>query len=194
MHLSKYIISGVRTAERMRQRIAGPCYFSGHRLWTAKENKILRSTYPDYSAALEQLPGRSLYAIRTHVRELGIQRRNHIWTGAEIVRLRKLFPTATWPELQAAFPGLTRNAIKVSARHRGLARARRRFKPTGDWLLDEVRTRCFALGYTMLDLDILARTKSYFRNRSWTHRRADRARLCKAVEALGGTLSVAWQD
>jgi hypothetical protein len=46
----------------------------------------------------------------------------------------------------------------------------------------------------MHDLDIIAKTGTYFRRRNWKRRRHHVAKIAMAVEALGGTFSIAWAD
>lgn len=65
----------------------------------------------------------------------------------------------------------------------------------GSTLLDAIRRRCADLGYSMVDLDAVARTKRYFQYAQWKSSGSfNVARLSKAVEALGGELSAVWRD
>ena len=69
-----------------------------------------------------------------------------------------------------------------------------RFSPTGDGFLDVVRTRCRQLKVTMADLDRWARTGTYFYKARWLqHGTVSRPKLCRAIQALGGTLSISWR-
>lgn len=61
--------------------------------------------------------------------------------------------------------------------------------------MDEIRMGCLELGYTMPDIDALARSKSYFTSAQWGNRLGlpQHKALIKAVYALGGTLTINWE-
>lgn len=95
----------------------------------------------------------------------------------------------------AAFPGLRWNQISAKAGHIGVQREKRPLLPTGHPLLDAIRARATSLGYSMVDVDELARTRTYFRKAGWCgHQKANVKHAGKAVAALGGQLSAQWLE
>lgn len=167
----------------------------GHPIWTPEEIKILDRLYPDYARLLRRLPNRTYSGIRYKARSRGLVSVRHIWTGAEVSRLRRMYPKASRVELLTAFPALRWRQIAAKARHIGVRREKRPLAPTGQALLDAIRSRATSLGYSMGDIDELARTRTYFRKAGWCgHQKANVEHAGKAVAALGGRLSVQWQD
>jgi hypothetical protein len=178
---------------RARIRKAGVTA-KGYPLWTPAEDEKVRRLYPDYRALRRALRRRTYHAIRGRVLTLGITNKRHIWTGAEVVRLRKLYFTAARAELHAAFPGLTLRQIVGKARHVKLSRQRRRPSPTGFPILDDIRERAFKLNYSMVDLDAIARTGRYFQTGNWSSNGVNKLAACKAIEALDGEIRASWND
>jgi len=156
--------------------------------WSAVEDKILRQTYPDYLAMLEQIPTRTYAGIRGRVRLLGIATRRHTWTGKELKDIEKLRRQGkTWPEIARIFPSRSLSRAQMLLRHRP-GRARRFF---GLPLLDAVRSRAFDAGMTLRQLDRLASTEGHFAH-SDPHENL--ACIARAVEALGGELAIEWPE
>jgi hypothetical protein len=60
-------------------------------VWTAAEMRIVQRLYPDYEAMLKALPNRSYWAIRGFAQNYGIASKRHVWTTAEISKLRALY-------------------------------------------------------------------------------------------------------
>jgi hypothetical protein len=168
----------------------------GNRIWSEEETDTLRRLYPDYKAAMKALPGRSYYAIRAEARSSGIARRRHVWTTAELACLKKMAAAgASNKEMFAAFPGFTQHQVIGKLAHRKIRRKRRPFKVTGYPLIDSIRERCHRLGWSMVDLDAIARTRRYFTTQAWsTNGYISTAPVAKAVEVLGGALTVTWKD
>jgi hypothetical protein len=123
--ISFYNYRSARTAARMRDRIARIGYVNGYPLWSDSEDQALRRTYPDYTAIRRELPDRTFFAIKERVRQLAIQKRYHTWTGADLVKLRRLYPIATKQELLAAFPGPGFSAIEKMAHVKNIRKNRR---------------------------------------------------------------------
>jgi len=192
-HLERSLM-GVEAARRLRERTGKTS--RGYDLWTSEDNEALKRLYPDYRAALKAFPGRTLMALKKQAAELGIVRRRHIWTGAEITRLRKLAASgASRKEMIAAFAPLREKQVTGAIEEYRLRRGRRPFKPTGHAALDVVRARCFALRLNMADLDAMARTGRYFTEQRWI--RSHKVRLdylARAIEALGGTYTITWES
>jgi hypothetical protein len=193
MHISRHIYDSAISAERGRQQVARTGFMCSNRVWRLEEDRVLFEHYPDYSALRKALPNRTYNAIRWRVAKLGIQKRHHIWTGGDVVRLRKLYPSASKRELLAAFPGQTLDSLTSFARRRHMSRKRPVCQVTGRPLLDAIRSRCAELGYSMHDLDKMARTKRYFQASRWQQTKSEKnAAIFKAVRVLEGTLSVIW--
>jgi hypothetical protein len=191
------LVSGAQTSIRSRALAKKRGYMNVHGrawpLWTAEEDEMVRKLCPDYMALRKKLPGRTHYAIQMRTRTLGVSKHIHTWTGAEIARLRRLWSSADKNTILAAFPGLSWPKIRSTAKRRKFYRPERSFQPTGNSLLDQVRARCRYLKYTMRDLDALARTGNYFTRLDWKHGHQI-AKVAKAAKALGGKISVSWED
>jgi hypothetical protein len=190
----QYATRGAAAAARIRKQMqrTGKNPW-GQWLWTGQEDKILRASYPDYKVARKALRRRTHQALLHRARILGVAKKYQIWTGAEISRLRKLYPDASRKDILTALPGLRWEQIVARAQHAGFRRNRKRFKPTGDLLLDRILERAWDLRLTMVDLDDLARTKKYFQSGNWrSSRTPNRARVLRAVEALGGAMEIRW--
>lgn len=166
-----------------------------HWVWTEHEDDKLRRLYgtATYSEIAKRFKGRTSHAIRWRARFLGLTPRRHIWTGADIVRLRRLYRHATPTEVCAAFPGLSWIQIRQAARYHGLTRPRRKYVSTGVDALDEIRLRAFELGYSMSDVDKLARSKKYFERAGWLSGHINYAAIGRAVAALDGTITATWR-
>jgi hypothetical protein len=79
------------------------------------------------------------------------------------------------------------------ANHVGIRRARRELVSTGHPLIDQIRDRASDLNLSMVDLDAMAVTKKYFQRAGWVNGNLNRKAMLRAVEALGGEVSVQWQ-
>ena len=163
-----------------------------NRRLTRREDNLIRTSYPDYVWLQKKLRHRSYSALRSRAGALRLRPKQHRWTQSERALLVKLFGHVSRQELRAAFPGLSYSAL---ARQRAatVSPQPRTLSSTGDPYLDAIRVRCRALKVSMKDLDRWARTGSYFYKAAWLSvGKANRAKLCKAIEALGGTLTVVW--
>ncbi len=49
-----------------------------------------------------------------------------------------------------------------------------------------------AIGWSMADLDAACGFEKYFNRRNWTHRTSNSKAVFKAIEVLGGKVSVVW--
>lgn len=192
--LHERVYRNARTAERMRRVIRKIGHVRGWPLWTDKEDAVLRASYPDYAEASRRLPHRTYDALRGRAIALGIQKRRHIWRASEISRLRKLYPYASHKEIESEFPFATWMQIKGVAKYHNIRRPRGRLGGTPIPILDAIRDRCYELGYSMVDLDCIAKTGKYFQARYWKKCRRANGRCLRAIEALGGNISVKWED
>lgn len=179
-------------AQRMRARVHRAGEIAGQKLWTDQERETIRQLAPDYQALRKALRRRSYVAIRAQAGKLGLTKEIHIWTGAELSKLRKLYPEASPQDICAAFPHSTWHNIQQTARYHGFRRKRKGYKLTGIPGLDEVRRRCFEIGWTMPDLDKAARTGKYFSKAGWIGKRTNHRALGRAIEALDGAIMPEW--
>lgn len=162
--------------------------------WTDEECAVLVSLKGNYAEMQKCLPHRTLAAIRGQCAKMGLRKSIHVWTAAEISKLRRLFGSAPRAEICAAFPHCTWASIDQVARYRGLRRRARRYADTGIPPLDAVRARCFEIRWSMVDLDKAARTGTYFQHARWFGRKINHRALGRAIVALGGRAQVRWPD
>lgn len=188
------VVQAADASERAKARIRKTGRTpNGHRLWTEREDAIVCDLYPDYKSLRRRLKRRTLAAIRYRAQHLGIQRRVHKWTGFEVARLRKRYPAGTRAEIMAIVPTVTWIAASWRARNAG-ARRIKRYKITGFPVLDAIRQRCLELNYSMVDLDALARTGSYFAKAQWVSSGvANDQKLARAAKALDGVMTIVWR-
>ncbi|MGU3416640.1 SANT/Myb-like DNA-binding domain-containing protein [Enterobacteriaceae bacterium C34A] len=93
--------------------------------WSKEEIQILRdhySTGEGLQRISKRLPGRSIKAIATHARKLGIQSGIYLarsWSEKEVTLLEQYYPTLGVKTV-AKLPGRTENALKLMARKLGI--------------------------------------------------------------------------
>lgn len=179
------------TRRRIRLRGTTP---TGDRIWTAGEDDICRQHHGDYEALQAKLPHRSYSALRSRCQALGLRPNRQIMTANELSRLRRLYPTANHQELQAAFPGRSIERIRRTCSYYRITRNRQPLKETGYAIIDEIRLRCFELNYSMVDLDDIAGTGSYFSKANWHTQGLNAKAVYRAVKVLDGELTVRWND
>jgi hypothetical protein len=189
--LAKNVAAGARAKRRM---VRAGVNMRGRKLWTDDERKILAKYYPDYEQIQRRLPDRTHAALILAAKYLGIQKKVKHWTAADISRLRRLYTSAApISEILAAFPWSCLVNIRCMANKRGFYRPRRPYKPTGIPAIDEIRRRCFEIGWSMADLDKEARTKTYFQHARWHNRKSTNHReIGRAIEALDGIVMPKW--
>jgi hypothetical protein len=193
MRLLYAAMSAART-ERARERMIRMGRTpNGHILWTERENDVVRELYPNYQALRKALRRRTYNSLRWRTRLLGVARKRHIWLGTEVSRLRRLYPKADRGDIMIAFPEMSWQQIAAKARHIGVRRVRRKLNSTGYPLIDVIRDRAFDLRLSMVDLDAMAGTRRYFQKAAWCNGYINRKALMRAVEALGGEVSIHWQ-
>lgn len=187
---------GAQALRRYRERTG--TVGRGHKIWTAQEDETLRRLYPNYRAMVKALPNRTMVAVRFRVRAIGAAQPYvcHRWTAAEISRMRRLAASgATRREIIAAFAPLTKNQVVNALAYHRVVRKKSPLRPSGHPALDAVRARCRELRLSMSDLDAMARTRTYFRQAQWAKGRGvNLERIAKAIQALGGTFTVAWDS
>lgn len=182
-------------AARMRAiTLARGTSCQGYPLWTEAEDDICRKFYPDYDALISVLPRRTRCAVKTRCVMLKITNQKRPWTGTERSRLRKMYRMSSREELRTAFPDRSHGSLTEKAREIGVCRAKQPYVPTGDPLLDELRSECFRQKISMPDLDVIARARSYFKQKSWRGLRGCLKMniIVRAIRELGGTVHVEW--
>lgn len=189
---ARNVASGQRARERMRR--AGVT-MNGQKLWDDTERQVLLDHRGNYNEMCKRLPHRSRVAIAGQCGKMGLRRKLHVWTAAEVFKLKKIYAKASVQEICAAFPhSIWGNIIQV-ARYHGLRRdCRKPYKLTGIPALDEVRRRCFEIRWSMADLDKAARTGTYFRRSGWIGKRINHRALGRAIEALDGVVQAQWNE
>ncbi|ODT71616.1 MAG: hypothetical protein ABS75_07290 [Pelagibacterium sp. SCN 63-23] len=167
---------------------------SGQPLWTPEEISTLKANLPGYREVMKKLKRRSYFAVRHKTQSLGLAPKRHIWTAAEISKLRKLYGGRIEQSYLDAFPGVTRNGLQKVANYYNIFRPKKPYEPTGHPLIDQIRARALELGYTMADVDKLARSNNFFAKANWHSGSAPPQHLARAVAALGGRLKAEWDD
>lgn len=192
-----YLARGAAAADRMRRHLARSGEtMNGHPLWTLLEIDTLKRLYPlmGYTEIAKRLKRRSYWAIRHKAQEVGLTKKRHVWTGADILKLRRVYTRGTVQEVRAAFPDFDLEHIRSIANNHGIVRPRKPFKATGIPAVDQIRTRAFELGYSMPDVDQLARTKRYFQNAGWHTGHVKHRAIAQAIMALNGVVAANWQE
>lgn len=162
--------------------------------WSASEDETVKALYPDRKAIRKALPLRSHWAVRSRAQILGLAPKRHVWTGAQLKLLKRLYPSASKRELLAAFPWATYIGICATANHYGLVRNRALPTSSGYKVIDQIRGRAALVGYTMVQFDALAGTGVFFSKAKWSRGEEFKPEIGKAVSALGGTLRIDWGE
>jgi hypothetical protein len=165
----------------------------GHKLWTSDEDEVVRSLFPDYRAMHEALPHRSYSGFRYKAKLLKLVKPRPQFTAKELSIVRRVYPNGTQKELLALLPGRAWPAIRKFAAHNGIYRERVPFRPTGVAVLDQIRSRCRELNYTMPDLDKLVKSKKYFSDAKWLSGHIHLRAIGRAVRVLFGDLKADWK-
>lgn len=168
----RWAARGARAAAMARERIAKTGMAPGGRpVWTDRETALLAVIFPDYERAVAVLGRRTYAAVKQRARSMGLTKRHHIWTGAAVARLRRLYPSADHATLATSFPGVPIEKIRSKAQEIGVYRNRRQLIKTGIPEIDQIRGRAFELNISMVDLDAMAKTKKYFQKAGWLSER-----------------------
>lgn len=153
----------IKRSDRAKKYIQRAGYTNaGDRLWQPWEDEIVLKYRHDLKQAAQELD-RTLIAITGRRHTLGCRKyAHHRWTGAQIVKLRKIYPCAPMKEVLEAFPFASYSMILHAAQRFGVRRHRKPFMPTGNPLLDAVRARCFDLHFSLYDLDQMVSQKTFY--------------------------------
>ena len=196
MYLSQFN-DHTKAAQRLRDRIKQlGTTLDGKRLWTDEEDDMCRRLYPDYVAMSRSIPDRTKPALKSRCRDLAITRSRNHFTARDIKTMRAAYPSLDMPALLKLMPGRTAAVLHAKASDMGLTRPKPQYKPTGNYLLDALRQRCFEEGYTMSDLDEYVKKDRYFRRRHWCGPRGviSYTHIVRAIHELGGRLRIEWSD
>jgi hypothetical protein len=167
----------------------------GQKLWDDAERQVLLDCRGDYKSMCRRLKHRTYNAIRWQHAKMGLQKSKHVWSAAEVAKLRKMYPKGSVEEISAAFPHSRWANICAQARYRGFRRENRlTYKLTGIAALDDVRRRCREIRWTMRDLDKAAKTGTYFQKAGWIRKRINHRALGRAIEALDGVIQAQWTE
>ncbi len=166
----------------------------GYPLWTAEEDEICRQLYPDYSALQKALPRRSKCAIKSRCCNLGIVRKVHVWTAAELAKFKRLYKSASTDEILTTFPHLSKDTMWSMAGFYKVGRPKQPYARTGNYLLDGLRDECKRQGITMPELDEFVGSKRYFRWKGWSGSRGSikYGHIVRGIHELGGRLEIKW--
>lgn len=183
---------GAAAAARLRSHILKSGYtLFGQRVWTEGEKLACELFYPDYFALRQILYTRSLSAIRSQCRALGLCKSRHHWGPLDKQKLRKIYPTGTREEICAAFPDVDWQNLCAVARYYGYRRKKKPYKITGVPALDAVRSRCYDVKINMRELDEDCKTKRYFQRRGYRSEYPNFRAINRAARYLGGELRLA---
>lgn len=163
--------------------------------WTYRETEALREHWPDLAALRELLPHRSEKAIKAMAQKCGAAppKDQHIWTGAEDKRLRALAAAGATRKEMAAALSLSPLQIQNRLQYTRIRVSKRPPALCGDDLADAVRQRAFQMNITIRDLDRSLGNHRIFQN-AVTKKRVLPHHIDKAVKALGGRLTIVWDD
>ena len=191
-YLRQYM-DGARSAALARARIRKTGYVCGYgKVWSHREEQVCRLFWPKTYEISRLLRGRSVGAVQAKCRQLGLTPKAHPWTAAELSKLKRIYPASSWEEIYAALPGRSLNSIRHAVQYYKIRRNRKPYKPTGNFLIDQIRSRCFDLNYRMHDADKLALSKRYFYKAGWHSGWINHKAIARAVAALDGRLIVQW--
>ena len=187
---------------------------NGHPLWAPWEVQPVVAIYPEYRSIFPLLNRRTKPAVYHKAGRLGITKsRPPLWSDNEIIRIRKVYPSGTYDEILAAFPGRTIVAVARAANQRGIFRLPRpcssallkfglsalpsQINKRGlcpHPLLQDVRNRCLELGVAFRYVGnaigkprVLALSASRLQG-------VDHTGLALATVVLGGELYAEWED
>lgn len=163
--------------------------------WTYRETEVLREHWPDMAAIRKMLPYRTERAIGDMARKCGVAppKDQHIWTGAEDKRLRALAAAGATRKDIAAALSLSPLQVQNRLQYTRIRIAKRPPALCGDDLADAVRQRAFQMNITIRDLDRSLGNRRIFQN-AVTTKYVLPHHIDKAVKALGGRLTIVWDD
>ncbi|MHB8286665.1 MAG: hypothetical protein ACYDD1_18580, partial [Caulobacteraceae bacterium] len=179
----------------------------GNNPWDDEEERQLRRLWPDGEAFRALYPHRTIRAVTNKAAKLRLPRRTTprlaqmAWTAKEVSALKRLYPSAPWPEIYEALPGRTHNKIVLQVRYlstRGVRLKRKVANPRDANVHPVVLTiiaKAADRNMSLADLDELTRARGegqFFT--AGCHRvppkRMRWTRIMRAAVLLGGDVSV----
>ncbi len=157
------------------------------------EDSFCRLLHFDQFALREILYTRSAAAIQARCRKLGLGKRYVHWGPLEKQKLRKMYPEESRESICAAFPDRDWSSIRSAARRYKFRRKKKPYKITGIVANDQIRVRCYEIGWNMRDLDEESGTGRYFQTRGYRGKYPNFKAINRAVSTFGGFLSVHWR-
>lgn len=194
----RHIARNATMAQAMRARtVRNGVTCRGHPLWSVVEDTKMHDLYPTYrgneARLMRALPRRTYVAIKARARALGLAETHRVWTSTEVSVLRSLYPKPlSRSDLLRSLPGRTWGAVNSKA-HRLRLKRSTALKILGRPVLDAIRERTRLIGWSLVDLDRLARTRSYFRKGYQLDLNEEHGALLKAIRFIGGRVEVSWK-
>lgn len=167
------------------------------RRWQPEEIERLRALFPvsSYRQLCAAFPNRTFYGLKAKARELGLAKPRHIWTGADVVRLRRMWVLGvTDAELAAAFPGIPIRAVRAAAQIHCPLRGKADPVDSGIPVFNDIRAKAREMGYTMAMVDEVARSGNFFARAHWSFSVRGSNAIWRATQTLGGELYIEWND
>src|ERR1700687_4362743 len=189
---SKFFGINVADHNRARMKRTGKTTF-GHWIWTPKEDEIVRQFHPDFAKLKKLLRRRTMIAIQRRAIDLRLVRSQHIWTANEVTKVRRHWRDASKEDLISEFFRHTWISIRCKGSKLGVRRRPWQPKPTGKPMLDEIRNRAAYLRISMLELDRICFSRTYFSRSSQGLESSRRNVWLRAVAALGGRVEIVWR-
>lgn len=162
--------------------------------WTDSERAIVRRLFPDYDAMVRAMPHRTRIAVAAYARGMHLTptRVCRVWKVSEIKQLVEARKArASTAKLLRMFPGLTIYQIRSKSYDVGL-RVKPRLKVDDSHpAIISIRKRTEKLGMTLTNLDRQCDSGNYFVR---VRERAFAKYVIRAIDVLGGQLSIEWDD
>ncbi|WP_423066125.1 hypothetical protein [Devosia sp. CN2-171] len=193
MRLSHFARGAVAAENARRAMMLRGFTPNGYRLWDGTEAGNLLRLHPDYVAAVALNVRRTKVAHYGKASRMGIARhRSKAWDSNELLRLHRIFPHGTKPDVMAALPGRTWDAICGRAYHDGYHRPPRHPIASGNHMLDQIYIRAVKERWTLRDLDEACHSNRYFARHKWRGGKYVAAYHFRAVKILRGRVKVRW--
>lgn len=162
--------------------------------WQPAEDRLVRKHYPKSALLAELLLNRTRSAIRVRFQVLGLSRNFQPWTGADLVKLRRVAGTMPLADAAKLFPGGSAHAVKTKIREQKLTQPKIKVTSTVP-VLEDVRQRCRQLGLSYRSVAHAVGYRAQCLNpASWDARGPAPSAIAKLCDRLGGDLYVEWDE
>jgi len=163
--------------------------------WTYRETEALREHWPDMGALRRCLPHRSEKAITYMAHRCGVipPKDQHIWTAAEDKRLKAMALSGLTRKQMATAFGLSVTQVQNRLQYTKTNITRQPPAPCKDALAHAVRQRAFEMRMTVRDLDRSLGNQRIFQQAPHKDRVLVK-HIDRAVKALGGRLTIVWDE